>query len=87
MIFQFKPGLIKKYGYNAETHYVTTEDGYILQLHRIAGGPTSPPRPGKKVCFFMHGLLDSSAAAVLSGPNNALGIDHLQFYHKPVNTY
>lgn len=73
-IFQLKPGLIAKYGYVAETHEVTTQDGYILRLHRIAGGPKSPPRPGKKVCFYMHGILDSSAGIVLSGPqNSALG--------------
>lgn len=73
-IFQFKPALITKYGYTGETHHVTTEDGYILQLHRIAGGPKSPPRPGKKVCFYMHGILDSSAGIILSGPqNSALG--------------
>lgn len=57
----------------AETHSVTTQDGYILQLHRIAGGPASPPRPGKKVVFYMHGILDSSAAIILSGPGRALG--------------
>lgn len=74
-IFQFKPDLITKYGYNVETHHVTTEDGYILQFHRISGGPKSPPRPGKKVCFYMHGIFDSSAGLVLSGPKNALGIE------------
>ena len=25
-------------GYPEETHYVTTEDGYILTLHRIPAG-------------------------------------------------
>ena len=27
--------LIKDKGYPAETHYVTTSDGYVLALHRI----------------------------------------------------
>lgn len=74
-IFNFskKPELITKYGYNAEVHYATTEDGYILQLHRIAGGPKSPPEKGKKVVFMMHALMLSSASFVLSGPEHALG--------------
>lgn len=64
--------MITKYGYNAEVHYATTEDGYVLELHRIAGGPKSPPRKGKKVCYLQHGLVFSSASFVLSGPNHAI---------------
>lgn len=69
-----KPEIITKYGYIVEIHHATTEDGYILELHRIVGGPKSPPSKGKKVYFLMHGLIFSSAAFVLSGPNRALGI-------------
>ncbi|RXG72728.1 Lipase 3 [Armadillidium vulgare] len=29
------PEIIQSFGYPAETHHVTTEDGYILGLHRI----------------------------------------------------
>ncbi|XP_066944137.1 lipase lipl-1-like [Macrobrachium rosenbergii] len=35
------PGLIRARGYPAEVHHVATEDGYILELHRI---PFSPHR-------------------------------------------
>ncbi|XP_064094356.1 gastric triacylglycerol lipase-like [Macrobrachium nipponense] len=35
------PGLIRARGYPAEVHHVATEDGYILELHRI---PFSPRR-------------------------------------------
>lgn len=56
-------------------HSVTTDDGYILEMHRIAGGRKYPPKKGKKVCFLQHGLLDSSATWILSGPNHALGIE------------
>lgn len=69
-----QPELIAKYGYNAEVHYVTTEDGYILRLHRIAGAPTSPPRQGKKVVFLLHGIMDSSAGWIMMGPKKALGV-------------
>lgn len=58
----------------AEAHYVTTEDGYVLELHRISGSPKSPPKKGKKVVFLQHGLLDSSATWVLAGPNRGLGL-------------
>jgi len=64
--------LARKYGYVAEAHSVITEDGYILQLHRISGGPKSPPKSGKKVCFIQHGILDSSGSSVLAGPNQGL---------------
>lgn len=70
----FQDKLIAKYGYNAELHHITTEDGYILELHRISGGPKSPPKKGKKVALLMHGILDSSATWVLTGPNKGLGL-------------
>ncbi|KAK7086820.1 hypothetical protein SK128_012797 [Halocaridina rubra] len=36
------PGLIQARGYPAEVHHVITDDGYILEMHRI---PYSPRRP------------------------------------------
>lgn len=64
---------VEKYGFSAETHHVTTVDGYILEIHRITGGPIAPPQPGKKVVLMMHGLTDSSATWVLTGPQHGLG--------------
>lgn len=55
-------------------HHVTTEDGYIIELHRIAGGERSPPRKGKKVVYWMHGLGDSSAGVIIAGPGHSLGV-------------
>jgi pimeloyl-ACP methyl ester carboxylesterase len=54
--------LIKSKGYPAERHYVTTSDGYILQMHRIPyskndNGSSKITRP---VFFLQHGLLCSS---------------------------
>ncbi|XP_071532930.1 LOW QUALITY PROTEIN: lipase lipl-4-like [Panulirus ornatus] len=37
------PQLIAARGYPAETHHVITEDGYILEVHRIPHGRTAPP--------------------------------------------
>lgn len=69
----FQPELIKKYKYESEVHEVTTNDGYILQMHRITGGPKSPPQKGKTPVLLMHGLLDSSATWVIMRPNHGLG--------------
>jgi len=60
--------MIKRRGYKAETHYVTTKDGYVLEMHRI---PSDPPR-GEPV-FLQHGILSSSADWVEMGPDTGLG--------------
>ncbi|XP_034129032.1 uncharacterized protein LOC117584314 isoform X1 [Drosophila guanche] len=66
--------LIKKYGFPVETHFVTTEDGYKLCLHRM-------PRPGAQPILLVHGLMSSSAAWVMLGPSNGLAyILYLQGY-------
>lgn len=62
-----------KYGYNVEVHHVVTDDGYILELHRIIGSPKNLPRKGKQPVLLMHGLLDSSATWVMMGPQKGLG--------------
>lgn len=65
--------MIKKYGYEAETHFVTTDDGYILELHRITGKSGEPDQKKKAVCLLQHGILSTSASWILAGPNHALG--------------
>ncbi|KAJ0178303.1 hypothetical protein K1T71_006126 [Dendrolimus kikuchii] len=68
------PDLIRKYGYPAEVHSVTTEDGYILEMHRIPHGRNSNSAGGKRsIIFLMHGLLSSSADWLLMGPGSGLG--------------
>ena len=60
-------------GYHAEMHPVTTDDGYILMLHRIPypkarnSGPTGQP------VFILHGIPDSSADWVLLPTEKSLG--------------
>eukprot|EP01094_Clydonella_sp_ATCC50884_P023669 TRINITY_DN5737_c0_g1_i1.p1 TRINITY_DN5737_c0_g1~~TRINITY_DN5737_c0_g1_i1.p1 ORF type:complete len:428 (+),score=111.39 TRINITY_DN5737_c0_g1_i1:77-1285(+) len=64
--------IITSKGYPCETHYVTTEDGYILTVFRMpygAAGPSSSPRPA---VFLQHGLLDSSFTWILNWPNQSL---------------
>lgn len=62
-----KAQLIAKHGYRQQTHHVSTVDGYILELHRIY-------KAGGQPVILMHGILDSSATWVLSGPKNGLGM-------------
>ncbi|KAM0726715.1 Lipase lipl-3 [Formica fusca] len=61
------PEIIKRAGYPAEAHVVTTEDGYLLTLHRIPGGKGSLP------VLLQHGFLSSSADWVMLGKGKALG--------------
>lgn len=63
------PQIIEYYGHKVETHNVTTEDGYILTIHRIIQKSAAQ----KGVVFLQHGLLDSSATWVMNTYNNSLG--------------
>uniref|UniRef100_A0A2A4JIJ1 Lipase n=1 Tax=Heliothis virescens TaxID=7102 RepID=A0A2A4JIJ1_HELVI len=68
------PGLIRKYRYPVEVHCVTTDDGYILEMHRIPHGrdANNDPNQRRTVVFVMHGLISSSADFVIMGPGRAL---------------
>uniref|UniRef100_A0A182X8C8 Partial AB-hydrolase lipase domain-containing protein n=1 Tax=Anopheles quadriannulatus TaxID=34691 RepID=A0A182X8C8_ANOQN len=71
------PQLVWKYGYEIEIHEVQTEDGYLLDLYRIAGRRAAsgqpPLRPHRNApIFLMHSLLSSCADWVLMGPGRAL---------------
>ncbi|XP_036329231.1 lipase 3-like [Rhagoletis pomonella] len=59
------PELINKYGFPSEIHHTITDDGYILELHRIVRKDATP-------VLLMHGLLDSSATWVMMGPDKGL---------------
>uniref|UniRef100_A0A1I8NWV0 Partial AB-hydrolase lipase domain-containing protein n=1 Tax=Stomoxys calcitrans TaxID=35570 RepID=A0A1I8NWV0_STOCA len=56
---------IEKNNFSLEVHYVATEDGYNLTLHRM-------PRPGSNPVLLVHGLLTSSLAWVVMGPTKSL---------------
>ena len=61
-----------RHGYLAESHTVVTEDGYILNLHRILCGRAGCGDGVRPPVFLQHGILASSADWVLSGPDKAL---------------
>lgn len=61
--------LIKKAGYPAEAHIVLTEDGYLLEMHRIPG------KPGAPTVYLQHGLIGTSADWIINaaqGKENSL---------------
>ena len=59
-----------------EEHFVTTEDGYILGVHRIPHGrnedQTVKVEP-KQSIFLGHGLTSSSASYSWGPPDKSLG--------------
>ncbi|KAF2365993.1 AB-hydrolase lipase domain [Trinorchestia longiramus] len=66
------PELIEAAGYVAETHHVTTEDGYILELHRIPYGVAGSNGEVRPVAFLQHCLLCSSSDYLMNEPDKAL---------------
>lgn len=65
-------GMARNRGYNAEEHYVQTEDGYLICLHRLT--PLSgAPEPGEReVVFFQHGLMQCSESWLAAEKENCL---------------
>ncbi|KAL7287741.1 hypothetical protein TKK_0018124 [Trichogramma kaykai] len=61
--------LIKSFGYPAEEHYVKTEDGYVLALHRIPGKKGSAP------ILLHHALLESSFVWIINGKEKGLAFN------------
>lgn len=60
--------MIENSGYPAELHSVTTEDNYVLSVHRI------PLRePSQKVVLLMHGLHCTAAEFIVTGRSSSLG--------------
>lgn len=58
-------------GYPAESHYIVTSDGYILNVHRIPSGIKRTYNG--KVAFLVPGLTSTSEQWVLTRPGKSLG--------------
>ena len=61
-------------GYPVEIHKTITEDGYILELHRIPHGIGQDRKEKRKPVYLNHCLLCSSADFIMNSPDKALGI-------------
>lgn len=59
----------QKYGYPVEEHSVTTDDGYVIDIHRIRH---TKDVTNNLVVFLMHGFVESSDSWLLQGPGKAL---------------
>ena len=57
--------MIKSRGFGFESHRVTTDDGYILTMHRLFS--TEHKNKTRPVVFMQHGLGDTSETWVLNG--------------------
>lgn len=65
--------MAEKYGYPFEIHDdVQTEDGYLLQIHRIPYGRNSTYKANRPVALLMHCLTCSSGLWVAYGPEKGL---------------
>ncbi|XP_037051234.1 lipase 3-like [Bradysia coprophila] len=62
--------LIKYYGYDAERHEVTTEDGYILTIFRC--NSKNSTQQSKPPVIVQHGILVSSDDFCISPPGQSL---------------
>ncbi len=67
--------MIAREGYPVETHTLTTEDCYILEMHRIPHGKNedSKSMANRPVVYLQHGLLCSSADWVMGSSDYSLG--------------
>ncbi|XP_030384539.1 lipase 3 [Scaptodrosophila lebanonensis] len=64
---------IKSHGYPGESHFVETEDGYVLNMFRIPYSPKlNNAQEQRPVVFIQHGLFSCSDCFLLNGPDNAL---------------
>ncbi|KAF2900849.1 hypothetical protein ILUMI_05338 [Ignelater luminosus] len=59
--------MIQRNGYSLETHYATTEDGYILTVFRIPHGKHDSEKEIRKPVFLQHGFASSSSSFVSTG--------------------
>uniref|UniRef100_A0A914WZT1 Lipase n=1 Tax=Plectus sambesii TaxID=2011161 RepID=A0A914WZT1_9BILA len=65
------PEIITYWGYPSQTVPVTTQDGYILQVHRIPYGKSGPGSGKRPVVFMQHGLEGQSSNWVTNLPSES----------------
>lgn len=69
---------IKQWGYPFERYSVQTKSGWVIEMHRIKHGKneisSSNPDQPRPVVMLQHGVLNSSAAWVVTGPKYSLAL-------------
>lgn len=61
--------IVAAQGLASEEYNVTTDDGYILTMHRIYSNDATNEK--KKVVFLQHGVMDASSVWILNDPENS----------------
>lgn len=76
--WESQPEIIASRGYPIEIHNVVTEDGYILELHRIPSGRRDAPFNNntyqRRAVYLQHGMMGTDHFWLFSASNNSLGI-------------
>ena len=67
-----QPQIIAGRGYPVEVHKVTTDDGYIIELHRIPS-----KKAGAKAVLLQHGVFESSGTWLVNPSERALRKFHI----------
>ncbi|XP_046459313.1 gastric triacylglycerol lipase-like [Daphnia pulex] len=74
--FMTTPEIIAYRGYPIEIHHVVTDDGYILELHRIPFGSCETCFKNRtirrKPVFLQHGMMTTDHTWLFSSSNNSL---------------
>ncbi|XP_011184338.2 lipase 3 [Zeugodacus cucurbitae] len=64
---------IRDHGYPAESHFVETSDGYLLNVFRIPySHKLNNANARRPVVYLQHGLFSCSDCFLLNGPDNAI---------------
>ncbi|XP_037817101.1 lipase 3-like [Lucilia sericata] len=67
---------IREHGYPAESHFIETTDGYVLNMFRIPYSPKLNNKDrGNPVVFLQHGLFSCSDSFILNGPNDSIAFN------------
>ena len=62
--------MVANEGFNLETHWVTTTDGFINKMYRLNSKPLADGE-SRPAVIMMHGLVDSSDSWMINGRNKS----------------
>lgn len=66
--------MVERQKYPLERHQdIRTDDGYLLEVHRIPYGKTNQNKTNRPPVLLVHGLTSSSVDWINTGPDNSIG--------------